>query len=305
LGVGPSLSRRDGVPVLVEVKRATDTRARRLVIAQMLDYAANGIAYWPIQQIIDAYNLTVVKAGGQPEDVLRGFLGDSEPDSFWRQVEANLRSGRIRMVFVADRIHRELRRIIEFLNEQMSTAEVLGIEVAQFTAKGMRLLTPRLIGATERAVSVKAVTPAKPPIDEDEWLQTLRDQKGEVAAKNAGTLLSWFKEQGFTTSVTDSQDAISAGLARADGKLAWPFFIRRSTANVDTALQNLRYSPAYQSEEGRLALLDKLRKLPGMNITTVKPTGWPSVPLAALSNELVWSAFTSIVKEVQDRSSIR
>src|SRR3712207_5102953 len=33
-----------GVPVLVEVKRASDTRARREVVAQMLDYAANGVA---------------------------------------------------------------------------------------------------------------------------------------------------------------------------------------------------------------------------------------------------------------------
>src|SRR4051812_9811221 len=32
----------EGVPVLVEVKRASDTRARREVVAQMLDYAANG-----------------------------------------------------------------------------------------------------------------------------------------------------------------------------------------------------------------------------------------------------------------------
>jgi hypothetical protein len=64
----------DGVPVLVEVKRATDTRARREVIAQMLDYAANGVAYWPIEQIVEAFNATVVKAGGEPEHRLRQFL---------------------------------------------------------------------------------------------------------------------------------------------------------------------------------------------------------------------------------------
>src|SRR5689334_1804563 len=43
---------RQGVPVLVEVKRASDTRARREVVAQMLDYAANGVAYWPIEQLV-------------------------------------------------------------------------------------------------------------------------------------------------------------------------------------------------------------------------------------------------------------
>lgn len=35
---------RDGVPTLVEVKRSSDTRGRREVVAQMLDYAANAKA---------------------------------------------------------------------------------------------------------------------------------------------------------------------------------------------------------------------------------------------------------------------
>src|ERR1700757_4481036 len=41
----------DAVPTLVEVKRAADTRARREVVAQMLDYAANGIVHWPIADL--------------------------------------------------------------------------------------------------------------------------------------------------------------------------------------------------------------------------------------------------------------
>jgi hypothetical protein len=35
----------DGVPTLVEVKRGTDTRIRREVVDQMLDYAANAILH--------------------------------------------------------------------------------------------------------------------------------------------------------------------------------------------------------------------------------------------------------------------
>src|SRR3954454_2398369 len=36
----------DGVPTLVEVKRSSDTRIRREVVGQMLDYAANAASYW-------------------------------------------------------------------------------------------------------------------------------------------------------------------------------------------------------------------------------------------------------------------
>lgn len=41
----------DAVPTLVEVKRSTDTRIRREVVGQMLDYAANAVVYWPVETI--------------------------------------------------------------------------------------------------------------------------------------------------------------------------------------------------------------------------------------------------------------
>ena len=41
----------DGIPTFVECKRASDTRARRDVVAQMLDYAANGTEYWGMGSI--------------------------------------------------------------------------------------------------------------------------------------------------------------------------------------------------------------------------------------------------------------
>jgi hypothetical protein len=293
----------DGVPVLVEVKRATDTRARREVVAQMLDYAANGVAYWPVDQLVEAFSATVAKAGGEPEQRLAEFLDDKTPDSFWRQVDANLRSGRVRMVFVADRIPQELRRIVEFLNEQMRPAEVLAIEVAQYTAAGgARLLAPKLIGATERAATAKAVTSAKPPIDEAGWLESLRELKGGEATANAEKLLGWFKSRGFITGATDSQDAMYARLSRPDGKPTWPFFIRRSTGKVETALQYLKDNPAFAAEEVRLDLLAKLKALPGVSITTVKSTGWPGVLLIDLSNPAVWAGFTAIAEEIQARS---
>src|SRR5262245_48061186 len=37
----------DAIPTLVEVKRSSDTRIRREVVGQMLDYAANVVAHWP------------------------------------------------------------------------------------------------------------------------------------------------------------------------------------------------------------------------------------------------------------------
>ncbi|MDX9998050.1 MAG: hypothetical protein RBS50_08825 [Phenylobacterium sp.] len=294
---------RDGVPVLVEVKRATDTRARREVVAQMLDYAANGVAFWPIEQLVEAFASTVEAEGGEADAKLSEFLEGGDPEGFWRQVESNLRSGRVRMVFVADRIPKELRRIVEFLNEQMRPAEVLAIEVEQYLASdGLRLLTPRVVGDTERAAGAKAVSATKPKIDQEEWLSTLADVQGTPAAAVARRLLDWFRSRGFETGLTNTQDSAYARLFRPDGKPTWPFFIRRSTGKVETSLQYLKENPAFASEEARLALLDRIKSLPDQKIATTRSTGWPAVPLQDLAREEVWNGFTAIAEYVQQQT---
>src|SRR5215212_6673021 len=41
----------EAVPTIVEVKRSSDTRIRREVVGQMLDYAANAVVYWPVETL--------------------------------------------------------------------------------------------------------------------------------------------------------------------------------------------------------------------------------------------------------------
>ncbi len=126
-----------GRPTFVEVKRSSDSRIRREVVGQMLDYAANAQKYWPPDQI---RKLAAEQFGGaqELEASLRELLGweessDSGPDldAYWDTVEQNLRTGQVRLLFVADEIPAELRRVIEFLNEHMPLVEVLGVEIRQ------------------------------------------------------------------------------------------------------------------------------------------------------------------------------
>jgi hypothetical protein len=144
----------DAIPTFVECKRASDSRARREVVAQMLDYAANGSAYWTAAALRE---LAIKKPEpGAPVNEPVGRLIGSEAvadiDAFWEKVEVNLRQGRVRLIFVLDEAPRELRRLSEFLNEQMRDTEVLLLEIKQF--KGLadqHALVPRLIGRTERS----------------------------------------------------------------------------------------------------------------------------------------------------------
>ena len=119
------------MPTLVEVKRSDDTRIRREVVGQMLDYAANGVVYWPARLRSD-FESRCAKDGREPEEVFVESLGDElDAERFWDDVEQNLRSGRVRLIFVSNLIPAELRRVIEFLNERMSPTEVLGVEIKQ------------------------------------------------------------------------------------------------------------------------------------------------------------------------------
>ena len=291
----------DGVPVLVEVKRATDTRNRREVVAQMLDYAANGAAYWRVEQIIEALPGSAADPEGA-DTRLTTFLGDKDPETFWKAVDANLRSRRLRMVFVADHIPPELRRIVEFHNEQMQPAEVLAIEVEQFvTADQVRLLTPKLIGATERAATAKAVQAPKPALSNAQWLADLAAGKGKAAELGARKALDWFQSQCFVLGMTSSQDSMFARLTRPDGKPAWPFFVRLSNGKLETSLQYLKECPAFADDASRLDILDRLKALPGLQITTTKATGWPAIPLADLERPEVWEGFKGIALDLKDR----
>ena len=119
----------------------------------MLDYAANGVVYWPAERLRSDFEARCAKEGLDPLDELRSSLGDEvDPERFWDDVEQNLRSGRVRLLFVSDSIPQELRRVIEFLNERMSPTEVLGIEMKQYLGNGgHKTLVPRVVGQTEQA----------------------------------------------------------------------------------------------------------------------------------------------------------
>jgi len=83
--------------------------------AKYASLRANGVAWWQGGTIAGAFQATCKECKVEPEMALSDFLGDVEPVSFWNQVDANFQAGRIKMVFVADVIPRELARIVESL----------------------------------------------------------------------------------------------------------------------------------------------------------------------------------------------
>ncbi len=148
----------DAIPTFVEVKRSTNTEIRRKIVGQMLDYAANASAHWDAGQLRSSFESRFANAEAAADELSAFLDEDGDAEGFWDEVAANLEERQLRLIFVADRIPRELRSIVEFLNEQLNQTQVIAVEVRRYVEPGTgRIsLAPRIIGETEVARRVKS-----------------------------------------------------------------------------------------------------------------------------------------------------
>ena len=154
----------------MECKRFSDTRSRREVVGQMLEYAANGHYYWSKEIIWEFASLTVKHQDVDLEDMIRSFepeSGDSV-DAFFEMIENNLHEGQIRLIFFMEESPWELRSIVDFLNKQMERSEVLIVEAKQYEKDGLHIVVPTLFGYTEQARRVKKSVTVTPS-DQRKW----------------------------------------------------------------------------------------------------------------------------------------
>jgi hypothetical protein len=216
----------DGIPTLVELKRQTDSRIRREVVGQMLDYAANCAVYWSASMLQASLALTCQMAGRSSDEVLAELIGpDQAASDFWEKVKTNLQAGRIRLLFVADSIPVELRRVVEFLNRQMDPAEVLAIELRQFASHdGLRTIVPMVIGQTQEAASKKAVSASR-QWGRDSFLEALGEAVPHDQRELAQDILKWMERGGRAVRYGVGQKGSAAPDLRAMGVDARPIYL--------------------------------------------------------------------------------
>lgn len=249
----------DAIPTLVEVKRSTDTRIRREIVGQMLDYAANAVAYWPVEEIRAKFESRCKDDGDEPEAELARLLGDGQDAStFWQQVKTNLQAGRVRLVFVADEIPPELRRVVEFLNSQMDPAEVLAIEVKQFVGENLKTLVPRVLGQTEASRRKKNVDRGEPrQWDEASFFDEVRARRGEQETAIARRLLEWANGHGLRIWWGQGRKDGSF-FAMYDNKLGKNFLYSVWTyGRIELQFQHMK-TPPFAEERKRGEILQRL-----------------------------------------------
>lgn len=284
---------RDATPVLVEVKRASDTRIRREVVGQMMDYAANGAAYWRIEDLRASFEAQCRDDGIDPIARMAAFLGeDTEEESFWEQVAASLKSGRIRMLFVADEIPSELAIIVEFLNEHM-TPEVLAVEIRPYHGdNGMRTLVPRVIGNTERARAQKqGGRPRLPRIDREDWIaQNVKPEDLERFM----LMVDLFEHIGGTVDVTVSQASLYCRITDAADAHVYPFNLWHDRIYINFSYVKNRQSLADEATRRAVheRFVDAVGDVNGNNVD-----GQPHILLATLDDPKKRAAFEAVARD--------
>jgi hypothetical protein len=291
----------EAIPTLVEVKRSSDTRIRREVVGQMLDYAANSMIYWPVSAIRDKFESACKSQNKDPNILIAERLGIEldHPDSienFWNQVKTNLQAGKIRLIFVADIIPKELQRIVEFLNEQMDPAEVLAVEIRQYVGDGQKTLVPKVIGQTSEAEKRKSASVTGVKWDEPSFLQQMTTRRGPVETEVAKAILKWAKEKA---------DRIWWGEGKTTGYFSvvieykgTPHYpIAVSTIGVVyVSFYYLKLKPPFDNEDLRKELLKRINEIPGVNISQQSIEKGPSIPLKILEGPDSMEKFQSALE---------
>jgi hypothetical protein len=268
----------------VEVKRSTDTRIRREVVGQMLDYAANAVMYWSVENLRSRYELACEKDGVEPAQRLVEALNVSDEEQFWQSARTNLQAGRVRMLFVADVIPPELQRVVEFLNQQMNPAEVLAIEVKRYVGQGVEAINavvPRVIGQTAQAQGTKGAS----SLDSNQWdeksfFEALQKRRGDSDVKCAREIVTWAKSRGLW---------IWWGKGKKDGsffpmldykdKRFWTISVW-TNGRVEIQFEMMKNRPVFDEEQKRIDLLNRVNKALQTSFSQEAINRRPSVSLS-------------------------
>jgi len=177
---------------LVETKLIQNSDARRAVIGQILEYAANAADSWGNGQARAKAIEFWSKRERNIDEIICDKLGQEDVEAFWNKVEEELQEGRIRLIIAADELRVEVRRVIEYLNTEMKRVKIFGLELRCYGKESDRLvLVPTLFGSTQAI---------KGPSDTTLWtVERLRSAYDNLPNRDMGErlrrVLGWAVEQ--------------------------------------------------------------------------------------------------------------
>lgn len=141
---------RDGRLALVETKLWRNPEARREVVGQIIDYAAQA-SLWTVE---DLQRVVFRRTGRQLLEIIKVQLPDLDEAAFCDGVSRSLRHGRFLLLICGDGIREGTERIARYLNRSSTLDFTLGlVEIAVFEDEHRnRIFQPRVLAKTETII---------------------------------------------------------------------------------------------------------------------------------------------------------
>lgn len=280
----------DAIPTIVEVKRSSDSRIRREVVGQMLDYAAHLEVYWPAERI-RAYFEERCRAQDIDPDLKVGELvqvEETDVEAFWARVGENLSSGKMRLLFVADEMPTHLQRVVEFLNKYMSPIEVLAVEIKQFEGSGLKTLVPRVLGQTvqtqQKTAATTSSTSSKRHQNAETFFAELTEARLPDEVSAVRRFYEWAPEHGVQITFGTGQIGSMIPIVTHKGVKHY-FGWLWANGKIYVDFRDMRPNPPFSD----LALREELRtRLETINGAPLPPNAvdrQPSINMSAIATE--------------------
>jgi hypothetical protein len=170
------------------------------------------------------------------------------------------------------------------------------VEIRQFIGQGLKTLVPRVIGQTAEAERKKGGSgTAEKQWDEVSFFDDLRQRRGDQEAESARAILAWAQK---------SVPRIWWGKGNKDGSF-YPMLDYKggkhfvtsvwTYGRVEIPFQWMLTRKPFDAESKRLELLDRLNKIPGVEIAADAITRRPTIPLAVLTDDTALKAFLGVL----------
>ncbi len=297
----------DGIPTIIEVKRSQSSEIRREIVGQILDYAANFSATWNAEALQSRFESECEKAGTDPEEKLENFLRELRTsEEYWMEVQDNIDQGRLRLIFAADYIPQELRKIAEFLNASMTNIEVYAVEIPQFKSakEGIRVLVPYLYGQTVKTRETKSKRTRQQRWDKKSFWNALNEMADEETVFTMRALLDWSRIHAEDTKWGSGENPSFWPVVKVDGKDTGLFYVtfdtmgRKGIFDISFRCLEERFGLSYEEVTASLALIE------GANFEP-KPRKTRQLDLSLLFKDESRRVFLDFYGEILEKTGIK
>lgn len=285
----------EGAITIIECKLAQSREVRRMVIGQLLEYAAY-LSKMPVGEFLEIFDR---QAEAPLFRTMEEKLEDFEESTFKENLNDNLKEGRFTLIVAVDRINEELKEIVQYLNAH-SDCTVGALELEYFRDDKREMLVPRLYGGPEvkGATEKEKSTPKRRKWNEASFFEEARSL-GKDLLPLVRDLYEFTKKEA---------DVASWGTGSVSGSFTFKMETPKGNTSIFSLYTrgniyiNFGYLSVVVPNEDMETLRVKMNEIPGVDIETKDFAHiYPTIDLDVLRDESSLAKFKQAVLWMRDK----